>query len=99
MPYLSTYWNPCLVVAIVVEWRVLHLFVLPYSGDHHLHSALICPPSGTCIYYHEWNRTLNTLSDDIGEERRLMFGMLYSVQVWEKPSSYCREPICPPIFS
>ncbi len=22
-----------------------------------------------------------------------MFGMLYSVQVWEKPSSYCREPI------
>eukprot|EP01084_Bolivina_argentea_P061792 112959_1 len=35
---------------------------------------------GICIYYHEWNRILNTLSDDVGEERRLMFGMLYSIQ-------------------
>ncbi len=65
-----------------------------HCGDY-LHSVLI-GPSGICIYYHEWNRPLNTLSDDIGEERRLMFGMLYSIQVWEKAGSHCRNP-CPSI--
>ena len=29
---------------------------------------------GDCLYYREWDRKLNTLSDDPSEERRLMFG-------------------------
>jgi hypothetical protein len=35
---------------------------------------------GTCLYYKEWNRPLNTLADDPAEEKRLMFGMLYSLK-------------------
>lgn len=35
---------------------------------------------GKLLYYKEWNRPLNTLADDIAEERRLMFGMLFSMK-------------------
>lgn len=28
---------------------------------------------GKCLYYKEWNRPLNTLSDDAAEEKRLMY--------------------------
>jgi trafficking protein particle complex subunit 1 len=35
---------------------------------------------GNCLYYKEWNRPQNTLGHDEGEEKRLMFGMLYSLQ-------------------
>jgi trafficking protein particle complex subunit 1 len=35
---------------------------------------------GKCLYYKEWNRPQNTLGHDDGEEKRLMFGMLYSLQ-------------------
>jgi hypothetical protein len=35
---------------------------------------------GHLLYYREWNRPLNTLADDIAEERRLMFGMLFSLK-------------------
>ena len=32
------------------------------------------------MYYKEWNRPLNTLADDIAEERKLMFGMIFSMK-------------------
>ena len=32
------------------------------------------------LYYKEWNRPLNTLADDIAEERKLMFGMIFSMK-------------------
>ena len=35
---------------------------------------------GKCLYYKEWNRPLNTLADDPDEERKLMFGMVYSLK-------------------
>lgn len=35
---------------------------------------------GQLLYYREWNRPLNTLADDAGEERRLMFGMMFSMK-------------------
>ncbi len=35
---------------------------------------------GKCLFYKEWNRPLNTLADDVGEERKLMFGMLFSLK-------------------
>ncbi len=39
------------------------------------------PPSqGACLFYREWSRPLNTLAEDPQEERKLMFGMLYSIK-------------------
>lgn len=35
---------------------------------------------GKCLYYREWNRPVHTLSDDPEEDKRLMFGMLFSIK-------------------
>ena len=36
---------------------------------------------GKCMYYYEWNRPQNTLSsEDPDEDRKLMFGMLFSLK-------------------
>jgi hypothetical protein len=35
---------------------------------------------GKCLFYKEWTRPLNTLSDDPEEEKKLMFGMVYSLK-------------------
>ena len=35
---------------------------------------------GRCLFYKEWNRPLNTLSDDPDEEKKLVFGMLFSLK-------------------
>ena len=35
---------------------------------------------GKCLFYREWNRPLNTLADDPLEERKLMFGFLFSLK-------------------
>ena len=35
---------------------------------------------GKCLYYREWYRPLNTLSDDPDEERKLMFGMVFALK-------------------
>lgn len=36
--------------------------------------------SGDCLYYREWSRPQNTLHDDLDEERKLVFGMLFSLK-------------------
>ena len=36
--------------------------------------------TGKCLYYKEFHRPQNTLSDDPEEERKLVFGMLYSLK-------------------
>ena len=45
-----------------------------------MYNFYIFSGSGKCIYYKEWSRPLNTLSDDPVEERKLMFGMLFSLK-------------------
>lgn len=35
---------------------------------------------GKCLYYKEWSRPVHTLSDDPEEDKRLMFGMLFSIK-------------------
>ncbi len=35
---------------------------------------------GKCLFYKEWNRTLNTLADDVAEEQKLVYGMLFSLK-------------------
>lgn len=37
-----------------------------------LYNLYIYNRKGKCLYYREWNRPLNTLSDDPDEEKRLM---------------------------
>lgn len=37
-----------------------------------LYNFYIYNRKGKCLYYREWNRPLNTLSDDTDEEKRLM---------------------------
>ena len=36
--------------------------------------------SGECLYYREWERPQNTLHNDLDEERKLVFGMLFSLK-------------------
>eukprot|EP01035_Chromulina_nebulosa_P018421 gene18421-24125_t len=35
---------------------------------------------GKCLYYKQWNRPLNTLADDPDEDKKLMYGMLFSLK-------------------
>ncbi len=35
---------------------------------------------GKCLFYKEWNRPFNTLADDPEEEKKLVFGMLFSLK-------------------
>ena len=35
---------------------------------------------GTCLYYREWHRPRSTLSDTPSEDRKLMFGLYFSLK-------------------
>lgn len=45
-----------------------------------LYNFYIYSRTGKCLFYKEWHRAQNTLSDDPEEERKLMFGMLFSLK-------------------
>jgi hypothetical protein len=47
------------------------------DGDR---TSVFWSKKGACLFYKEWNRPVNTLSSDPDEEKRLMFGMLYSIK-------------------
>jgi|TARA_B100000795_G_scaffold14288_1_gene9758 hypothetical protein len=36
--------------------------------------------SGKCLYYKEWNRPNNPLSENLDEDQRLVFGLIFSFQ-------------------
>lgn len=43
-----------------------------------IYNIYIYNKSGTCIYYEEWNR--KKPSPNLGEEQKLLFGMLFSLK-------------------
>lgn len=45
-----------------------------------LYNFYIYGRTGRCLYYKEFHRTQNTMGDDPEEERKLVFGMLYSLK-------------------
>lgn len=45
-----------------------------------LYNFYIYNKKGKCLFYKEWNRPLNTFIDDPEEEKKLMFGMLFSLK-------------------
>ena len=45
-----------------------------------IHSLYIFSRRGTCLYYTEWYRPRNTLSELPEEDRKLMFGLLFSLK-------------------
>jgi hypothetical protein len=45
-----------------------------------IHNLYIFDRAGTCLYYTEWYRPLNTLKDLPDEDAKLMFGMLFSLK-------------------
>jgi trafficking protein particle complex subunit 1 len=45
-----------------------------------IYNLYIYDRKGKCLFYKEWSRPLNTLSDDPEEEKKLMYGMLYSLK-------------------
>ncbi|KAJ1430455.1 Sybindin-like protein [Ochromonadaceae sp. CCMP2298] len=45
-----------------------------------LHNFYIFNRKGRCLFYKEWDRPLNTMADDPEEERKLVFGMLFSLK-------------------
>jgi trafficking protein particle complex subunit 1 len=36
--------------------------------------------NGKCLFYREWNRPNNPLSDNLVEDQRLVFGLIFSLQ-------------------
>jgi|LauGreSuBDMM15SN_2_FD.fasta_scaffold528170_1 hypothetical protein len=45
-----------------------------------LYNMYIFSRSGKCLWYKEWSRPQNTLPDDPDEERKLVYGMLFSLK-------------------
>lgn len=45
-----------------------------------IHSIYIFSKTGTCLYYAEWVRPRSSLSDSPEEDRKLMFGLLFSLK-------------------
>jgi len=45
-----------------------------------LHNIYIFNRKGVCLFYKEWNRPQFTLEDDPNEDKKLMFGMLFSLK-------------------
>mmetsp|Transcript_18090 Transcript_18090/g.30387 ORF Transcript_18090/g.30387 Transcript_18090/m.30387 type:complete len:95 (+) Transcript_18090:65-349(+) len=45
-----------------------------------LYNFYIFNRKGKCLFYKEWDRPLNTMEDDPDEERKLVFGMLFSLK-------------------
>ena len=45
-----------------------------------LYTFYIFTRRGTCLFYHEWNRPRNTLAGNPEEDRKLMYGLLFSLK-------------------
>lgn len=45
-----------------------------------LYTFYIFTRRGACLYYHEWNRPRNTLAGNPEEDRKLMYGLLFSLK-------------------
>ena len=45
-----------------------------------IHSLYIFDRAGSCLYYAEWYRPRNTLIDVPDEDRKLMFGLIFSLK-------------------
>ena len=45
-----------------------------------IHSLYIFSKRGTCLYYGEWNRPRSTLAEMPDEDRKLMFGLVFSLK-------------------
>jgi hypothetical protein len=45
-----------------------------------IYNLYIFNRGGACLYYEEWNRPQNTLADDPEEDRKLMFGLYFSLK-------------------
>ena len=45
-----------------------------------LYNFYIYNRKGKCLFYKEWRRPQNTLADDPIEDRKLVFGMLFSLK-------------------
>jgi hypothetical protein len=52
----------------------------PRPATMTIHSLYIFSKRGTCLYYTEWARPRSTLRDTPDEDRKLMFGMLFSLK-------------------
>ncbi len=58
-----------------------------------IHCLYIFNRKGACLYYREWNRPHSTLADNLSEDRKLLFGLHFSLKkLVEKlsPTPYVR---------
>lgn len=44
------------------------------------HNFYIFNRKGKCLFYKEWDRPVNKMADDPEEEKKLVFGMLFSLK-------------------
>ena len=52
----------------------------PHAHGEMIYNLYIFDRAGTCIYYTEWHRPVSTLKDLPDEDRKLMFGLLFSLK-------------------
>ena len=64
-----------------------------------IYNLYIFSKTGTCLFYNEWSRPHSTLRDMPDEDRKLMFGLLFSLkQLMNKvnPVPCVVQPLRPP---
>jgi trafficking protein particle complex subunit 1 len=52
----------------------------PFAIFVMLYNFYIFNRKGKCLFYKEWDRPVNKMADDPDEERKLVFGMLFSLK-------------------
>ncbi len=45
-----------------------------------IHTLYVYDRRGACLYYEEWHRPHSTLGDNSDEDRKLMFGLVFSLK-------------------
>jgi hypothetical protein len=61
-----------------LSWLTPLLVCCPFVQT--IHCLYIFNGKGACLYYREWNRPHSTLADNPSEDRKLLFGLHFSLK-------------------
>lgn len=62
-----------------------------------IHNLYIFDRNGQCLYYKEWNRDQYTLRESPDEDRKLVFGLIFSLKQFVTSLSPRPYPASPPL--
>ena len=86
--------------SVAMDWGLADAAVArPVLFVQTIHCLYIFNGKGACLYYREWNRPHSTLADNPSEDRKLLFGLHFSLKkLIEKlsPTPYvATRRVCP----